>query len=75
MGTQLLFTDFMVAAALLQNLPRGHRITETERKKLKRTLNDIVSLIPVTFLMLLPVSAYRICFLSIVLCFITSSSK
>ncbi|KAF5453112.1 hypothetical protein F2P56_028049 [Juglans regia] len=57
MGTQLLFTDFMVALELLLNQLRGHRVTERETKKLKRTLNDIASLIPVTILMLLPVSA------------------
>ncbi|RVX17073.1 hypothetical protein CK203_002990 [Vitis vinifera] len=34
----------------------GRRITERERKKLKQTLADIASLIPVTTLMLLPVS-------------------
>lgn len=36
---------------------RGHNITKRERKKLKRTLHDIATLIPVTILMLLPVSA------------------
>ncbi|KAG6727838.1 hypothetical protein I3842_02G144400 [Carya illinoinensis] len=57
MGMRLLFTDFMVALELLLNQLRGHRVTERETKKLKRTLNDIASLIPVTILMLLPVSA------------------
>ncbi|KAL0010358.1 hypothetical protein SO802_005466 [Lithocarpus litseifolius] len=57
MGTQLLFTDIRVAAELLVNQLRGYQVAERERKKLKRTLNDISSLIPVTILMLLPVSA------------------
>ncbi|KAE7997480.1 hypothetical protein FH972_002116 [Carpinus fangiana] len=56
MGTQLLFTDLMVAIELLLNQLRGHRVAERERKRLKRTSNDIASLIPVTILMLLPVS-------------------
>lgn len=56
MDTQLLFTDLMVAIELLLNQLRGHRVAERERKRLKRTLNDIASLIPVTILMLLPVS-------------------
>ncbi|XP_059455800.1 uncharacterized protein LOC132186038 [Corylus avellana] len=46
----------MVAIELLLNQLRGHRVAERERKRLKRTLNDIASLIPVTILMLLPVS-------------------
>ncbi|XP_030968902.1 uncharacterized protein LOC115989371 isoform X2 [Quercus lobata] len=57
MGTQLLFTDIRVAAELLVNQLRGYQVAERERKKLKKTLNDISSLIPVTILMLLPVSA------------------
>ncbi|KAH9665820.1 LETM1 domain-containing protein [Citrus sinensis] len=35
----------------------GHKITERERRKIKRTVNDITTLIPITILMLLPVSA------------------
>lgn len=69
MGTQLLFTDISVAAELLVNQLRGYQVAERERKKLKRTLNDISSLIPVTILMLLPVSTYWITFLSIVFIF------
>nr|POE99765.1 letm1 domain-containing protein ylh47, mitochondrial [Quercus suber] len=57
MGTQLLFTDIRVAAELLVNQLHGYQVAERERKKLKRTLNDISSLIPVTILMLLSVSA------------------
>ena len=62
MGTQLLFTDIRVAAELLVNKLCGYQVAERERKKLKRTLNDISSLIPVTILMLLPVSTYWITF-------------
>lgn len=69
MGTQLLFTDIRVAAELLVNQLRGYQVTERERKKLKRTLNDISSLIPETIIMLLPVSTYWITFLSIVFIF------
>ncbi|KAM4111162.1 hypothetical protein ACJW30_05G047200 [Castanea mollissima] len=56
-GTQLLLTDIRVAAELLVNQLCGYQVAERERKKLKRTLNDISSLIPITILMLLPVSA------------------
>lgn len=58
MGTQLLFTDIRVVAELLVNQLRGYQVTERERKKLKRTLNDISSLIPETIIMLLPVSTF-----------------
>ncbi|XP_050286074.1 uncharacterized protein LOC126725403 isoform X3 [Quercus robur] len=57
MGTQLLFTDIRVAAELLVNQLRAYQVAERERKKLRRTLNDISLLIPVTIIMLLPVSA------------------
>uniref|UniRef100_A0A2N9IUA7 Uncharacterized protein n=1 Tax=Fagus sylvatica TaxID=28930 RepID=A0A2N9IUA7_FAGSY len=57
MGTQLLFSDIRVAVKLLLNQLHGYKVAERERKKLKRTLNDIASLIPITILMLLPVSA------------------
>ena len=70
MGTQLLFTDIRVAAELLVNQLRVYQVAERERKKLRRTLNDISLLIPVTILMLLPVSTYWITFLSIVYLFI-----
>lgn len=75
MGTQLLFTDIRVAAELLVNQLRAYQVAERERKKLRRTLNDISLLIPVTMIMLLPVSTYWITFLSIViyLFFITDS--
>lgn len=75
MGTQLLFTDLMVAKELLLNQLRGHRVAERERKRLKRTLNDMASLIPVTILMLLPVSTYLILFSFDIPCFYHSPNK
>ncbi|XP_022715014.1 uncharacterized protein LOC111274552 isoform X4 [Durio zibethinus] len=57
LGTQLLFVDIMVSLELLLKQLRGQKVTAREKRKLKRTLNDIATLIPVTILMLLPVSA------------------
>ncbi|KAI9159732.1 hypothetical protein LWI28_001369 [Acer negundo] len=57
MGTQLLFIDIIVSLALLRKQLHGYKITTRERKKLKRTLNDIATLVPIVVLMLLPVSA------------------
>ena len=56
MGTQLLFVDILDAIGLLRKQLRGHKITKRERRKIKRTLADIASLVPITILMLLPVS-------------------
>ncbi|XP_034686183.1 uncharacterized protein LOC117914784 [Vitis riparia] len=58
MGTQLLFIDIMASLELLLKQMHGRRVTERERKKLKQTLADIASLIPVTILMLLSVITY-----------------
>lgn len=57
MGTELLFTDVSDALELLIKQLKGHRLTKRERKKMKRTLGDIATLVPITFLMLIPVSA------------------
>ncbi|XP_071731902.1 uncharacterized protein [Rutidosis leptorrhynchoides] len=57
MGTHLLFIDVSDVIALLLKQLRGKKITSRERRKIKRTLNDIVTLVPVTILMLIPVSA------------------
>ncbi|WCJ40823.1 LETM1-like protein [Euphorbia peplus] len=57
MGTQLLFEDIMNALELLMKQLKGHKVSRRERGKLKRTLNDIATLIPITILMLIPVSA------------------
>nr|GEY49828.1 LETM1-like protein [Tanacetum cinerariifolium] len=57
MGTHLLFIDVSELIRLLVKQLRGKKITSRERRKIKRTLNDIVTLVPVTILMLIPVSA------------------
>lgn len=56
MGTRLLFVDIMIAVELFFKQLRGQKVKKRERHKLKRTLNDMASLVPVTILMLLPVS-------------------
>ncbi|KAJ4831726.1 hypothetical protein Tsubulata_038277 [Turnera subulata] len=56
MGTQLLCVDIVCALRLLSKQLRGHEPTRREKKKFKRTLNDIATIIPITILMLLPVS-------------------
>ncbi|KAK6264116.1 hypothetical protein SCA6_019550 [Theobroma cacao] len=57
LGTQLLFIDITVSLELLLKRLRGQKVTARDKRKLQRTLNDIATLIPVTILMLLPVSA------------------
>ncbi|XP_019193743.1 PREDICTED: uncharacterized protein LOC109187841 isoform X3 [Ipomoea nil] len=57
MGTQLLFIDISDAFGLLVKQLKGHLLTKRERKKMKQTVTDIATLVPVTILMLLPVSA------------------
>ncbi|XP_060675784.1 uncharacterized protein LOC107428532 isoform X3 [Ziziphus jujuba] len=57
MGTELLYIDITTALKLLLKQFRGHKVTMRERNKLKRTLNDFASLIPISILMLIPVSA------------------
>eukprot|EP00249_Psilotum_nudum_P023588 c28931_g1_i1 orf=179-1192(+) len=56
-GTQLLTTDVTDAVALLMRSLLGHQLTERERKFLKRTFTDLASVIPISLLMLLPVTA------------------
>lgn len=56
MGTQLLYTDVKVSLELLIGEAHGGKITRRQKKKLKRTLIDVITLLPVTILMLLPVS-------------------
>ncbi|PWA89272.1 LETM1-like protein [Artemisia annua] len=58
MGTHLLFIDVSELIRLLVKQLRGKKITSRERRKIKRTLNDIVTLVPVTILMLIPVGIY-----------------
>ncbi|OVA08574.1 LETM1-like [Macleaya cordata] len=55
-GTQLLFIDMSVSLGLILKWVRGHKLTEREMKKLTRTMADFAAVIPVTILMLLPVS-------------------
>ncbi|XP_023752476.1 uncharacterized protein LOC111900819 [Lactuca sativa] len=57
MGTQLLFIDVGDVIGLLVKQLHGKKITNREKRKIKRTLNDMVTLVPVTILMLIPVSA------------------
>ncbi|KAF4350896.1 hypothetical protein F8388_008078 [Cannabis sativa] len=57
MGTRLLFVDIKSVLELLFKQLSGYKITRRENNKLKRTLNDMASLVPITILMLLPVSA------------------
>ncbi|KAF6164482.1 hypothetical protein GIB67_025308 [Kingdonia uniflora] len=56
MGTRLLFIDISVALPLLLKQIRRNKLTERERKKLRRTLVDFASVIPIAILMLLPLS-------------------
>ncbi|KAJ7963046.1 LETM1-like protein [Quillaja saponaria] len=56
-ASSLLFVDIVVALKLLLRQVRGQKATRSERKRLERTLNDVGMLIPMTILMLLPVSA------------------
>ncbi|KAK7255432.1 hypothetical protein RIF29_28841 [Crotalaria pallida] len=56
MGTQLLFIDIKVVLELFVRQLHGCKASRSQRKRLERTLTDIIVLIPVTILMLLPVS-------------------
>ncbi|XP_074589370.1 uncharacterized protein LOC141845213 isoform X2 [Curcuma longa] len=56
-GTQLLAIDVSAAVALLKRAASGDELTEKEKKALRRTLTDLASVIPIGFLMLLPVTA------------------
>ncbi|XP_068641053.1 uncharacterized protein [Aristolochia californica] len=56
-GTRLLFVDMSVATGLLWKQVCRQTLTHREAKKLRRTLADVASVIPVAILMLLPLSA------------------
>ncbi|CAM6050673.1 unnamed protein product [Sphagnum compactum] len=56
-GTKLLGTDVGVAMLLLRRAVLGQKLTDREEKILRRTLMDLASVIPIGFLMLLPVTA------------------
>lgn len=55
-GTQLLAIDVAAAMVLLKRALTGDELTEKEQKALQRTLTDLASVVPIGFLMLLPVS-------------------
>lgn len=57
MGSHLLFIDILDTMGPLMKKLRGNKVTKRERRKIERALADIASLIPITILMLLPVSA------------------
>ncbi|XP_020986275.1 uncharacterized protein LOC107463883 isoform X3 [Arachis duranensis] len=56
MGTRLLFMDIKVALQLLAKQAHGFKASRSQRKRLERTLTDVIVLIPMTILMLLPVT-------------------
>ncbi|XP_019153485.1 PREDICTED: uncharacterized protein LOC109149932 isoform X3 [Ipomoea nil] len=56
-GTQLLAIDVAAAMELLRRAIIGDELTEKEKQALRRTLTDLASVIPIGFLMLLPVTA------------------
>lgn len=56
MGTQLLFIDVLDSLRLLAKKLCGHKVTKRERRKMQRTATDVVTLVPITILMLIPVS-------------------
>lgn len=58
MGTLLLFIDVAVASELLVKQAQGRKASRSQKIRLERTMNDIIVLIPVTVLMLIPVSAF-----------------
>ncbi|KAG8374068.1 hypothetical protein BUALT_Bualt11G0092400 [Buddleja alternifolia] len=56
-GTQLLAIDVAAATGLLRRTLTGDELTEKEKQALRRTLTDLASVVPIGFLMLLPVTA------------------
>lgn len=56
-GTQLLAIDVAAATGLLRRVLIGDELTDKEKQALKRTLTDLAAVIPIGFLMLLPVTA------------------
>ncbi|KAL2534114.1 LETM1-like protein [Abeliophyllum distichum] len=57
MGTQILLVDIKYSLQLFAKYLCGYKVTKRENRKMQRTLADIATLIPVTILMLIPVSA------------------
>ncbi|KAI3706540.1 hypothetical protein L6452_24347 [Arctium lappa] len=56
-GTQLLAIDAAAATGLLRRSLIGDELTDKEKQALRRTLTDLASVIPISILMLLPVTA------------------
>ncbi|XP_073309736.1 uncharacterized protein [Primulina huaijiensis] len=56
-GTQLLAVDVVAAMDLLRRSLIGDELAEKEKQALRRTLTDLASVVPIGFLMLLPVTA------------------
>lgn len=56
-GTQLLAIDVAAATGLLIRILTGDKLTKKENQALRRTLTDLASVVPIGFLMLLPVTA------------------
>ncbi|XP_039031098.1 uncharacterized protein LOC120165705 isoform X4 [Hibiscus syriacus] len=56
-GTQLLAIDVAAATEFLRRSLIGDELAEKEKKALRRTLTDLASVIPISVLMLLPVTA------------------
>lgn len=56
-GSQLLAIDVAAAVELLGRALIGDELAEKEKKALRRTLTDLASVVPIGFLMLLPVTA------------------
>jgi len=56
-GTQLLAIDVAAALGLLRRSIVGDELTEKEKQALRRTFTDLASVVPIGFLMLLPVSS------------------
>ena len=57
LGTQLLAIDVAAATGLLIRVLTGNELTEKQKQGLRRTLTDLASVVPIGFLMLLPVSS------------------
>lgn len=55
MGTKMLFIDVMFTIQFIRKQIFGQTLTKREKKKIARTLIDIVCVIPIAILMLLPV--------------------
>ncbi|KAG8376762.1 hypothetical protein BUALT_Bualt09G0097500 [Buddleja alternifolia] len=56
-GTQLLAVDAAAALGLLRRVLIRDELTKKEKQALRRTLTDLASVVPIGFLMLLPVTA------------------